>query len=179
MSRATISPRPRVDLYRRPPARGPVVTLLLHPAWASVLSVLLKPWYWFAGRVETKQRTNGSPNGHRQGARGGCLCVHPGGRAGMRPLACQRRACAIHADRHGPRSPATTATVWRATYDDGCWQACSKWRLGHWSERPCASRVRWVEAGFPAHVRLIWYFRWLVIIQGFSFANVTWSDGRV
>jgi hypothetical protein len=40
------------------------------------------------------------------------LCLHPGGRAGVRPLACQHRACAIHAGRHGPCTQATMATVW-------------------------------------------------------------------
>jgi hypothetical protein len=31
---------------------------------------------------------------------------------------------------------------------------------------PALGGVRRVQAGFPAHVRLIWYFRWVVIIQG-------------
>jgi hypothetical protein len=180
MSPATISPRPHVDLYRLPPAWGPVVTLLIHPARASVLSVLLKHWCWFAGGVETKQRTNGSPNGRWQGARGGWLWTM---RTSRRP---SRRA--------PPSMPASSVchscrSTWplHASHDGNCLVSNLRWWTTTGADRHAASRGRGIggsaagadrramSRGCPSDL----IFSVASNHPRFFFANVTWSDGRV
>jgi hypothetical protein len=98
--------------------------------------------------------------GDKLGARGGRLCVHPGGRTGTTPFVLASSAC------HSCRS------TWPSlgSCDDGRRRVLAGTRrveVGALEGAPPAlGGVRRVQAGFPAHVRLIWYFRWVVIIQG-------------